>query len=338
MNIKEKLKVIRDIIQVDVGNRGLRKDPQENLINATLFDFGAACQSFANIKEGNVAIVTGFTIPKVDPPRAETDGPLGALFLARALNAMGMKILLVTDKYCLNALKTALSGLHSGHSIRLFEVPLEEDKEIVVQNFRKTAGLLTHLIAIERPGPSHTPDSIASQLEGTARIVDMYRRDIPSGHHDRCHTMKGFDIEHLTSPTHWLFEADSPRLAEVTIGIGDGGNEIGMGKIAWDTIRKNIPNGGMVACRIPTDYLIVSGISNWGGYALAAGVALVRNQKLDPKLFDIEEERKILEQMVQSGPLIDGVSGEQTTSVDGLPFEEYVKPLTQIHEMVEKTN
>src|SRR5205807_1527308 len=73
-----------------------------------------------------------------------------------------------------------------------------------------------------------------------------------------------------------------------TIGVGDGGNEIGMGKIPWDVIRRNVPNGGLIACRVPTDYLIVAGVSNWGAYALAAGVALLRGAKLDPSLFDAE--------------------------------------------------
>ena len=45
-----------------------------------------------------------------------------------------------------------------------------------------------------------------------------------------------------------------------------------MGKIPWDVIRRNIPRGGLVACRVPADHLIVCGISNWGAYGLAAGV------------------------------------------------------------------
>ena len=52
--------------------------------------------------------------------------------------------------------------------------------------------------------------------------------------------------------------------AAVTIGIGDGGNEIGMGKIPHETIVKNIPNGDLIHCRVPTDHLIVAGVSNWG--------------------------------------------------------------------------
>jgi hypothetical protein len=63
-----------------------------------------------------------------------------------------------------------------------------------------------------------------------------------------------------------------------SLGIGDGGNEIGMGKIRWEIIRRNIPRGGLVACRVPVDHLIVCGVSNWGAYGLAAGVLLLRGQ------------------------------------------------------------
>ena len=42
-----------------------------------------------------------------------------------------------------------------------------------------------------------------------------------------------------------------------------------MGKLPWATIRKNVPQGGVVACRVATDYLIVAGVSNWGAYALS---------------------------------------------------------------------
>ena len=47
---------------------------------------------------------------------------------------------------------------------------------------------------------------------------------------DRCHTMRGIDITDLMSPAHQLFDAHQ-RAGVVTVGIGDGGNEIGMGNV-----------------------------------------------------------------------------------------------------------
>jgi hypothetical protein len=142
------------------------------------------------------------------------------------------------------------------------------------------------------------------------------------------------------SPAHRLFEVARHSVAEsgkmerglVTIGIGDGGNEIGMGKIPWAVICRNIPNGGLVACRVPTDHLIVCGVSNWGAYGLAAGVRLLRGASAETDLFDLDREQALLEIMVEKGPLVDGVSGQPTVSVDGLPIEQYLEPLRRLQE------
>ncbi|HEX7378661.1 MAG TPA: glutamate cyclase domain-containing protein, partial [Pirellulales bacterium] len=52
-----------------------------------------------------VAIVTGFCVADLDPPMAETDGPPGALYLARALLALGKKVALVSDGSGLDLLR-----------------------------------------------------------------------------------------------------------------------------------------------------------------------------------------------------------------------------------------
>jgi hypothetical protein len=146
--------------------------------------------------------------------------------------------------------------------------------------------------------------------------------------------MRGLDITAQTAPAHLLFEAVKAHAPAVTtIGIGDGGNEIGMGKIPWDVIRRNIPRGGLVACRVPTDHLIVCGVSNWGAYGLAAGVRLLRGAA-PGDLFDVERERALLERMVEGGPLVDGVTGKPTATVDGLTFERYAEPLRRLAELV----
>jgi hypothetical protein len=141
--------------------------------------------------------------------------------------------------------------------------------------------------------------------------------------------MRGRDITAHMSPAHLLFEAVRGMPRVTTIGIGDGGNEIGMGKVPWPVIRRNIPGGGLVACRVPADHLIVCGVSNWGAYGLAAGVRLLRGA-FAPELFDTARELALLQAMVAGGPLVDGVTGERTATVDGLPFERYAEPLRRL--------
>lgn len=282
MNLDERLRTLRDIIQVDVGNRGLARDPVDNLITACPDDFSNACRSIAEHPAPRVGIVTGFMIPSFEPPTGETDGPLGALFLANAFSRIGISTVLLSDA-------SGYSALEVGQRFLNLNVPLV--------NLPGEIPGVTHLIALERSGPSHA--------------------------NGRNHTMRGRDITHLTAPAHLLFEGPSDY---VTIGIGDGGNEIGMGKVPYSTICKNIPNGELVACRTATDHLIVAGISNWGAYGLAAGVMLLRGA-MDPTLFAPERELEVLEHIVEHGPLVDGVTGMRTATVDGLSFAEYAKVL-----------
>ena len=121
-----------------------------------------------------------------------------------------------------------------------------------------------------------------------------------------------------------------PAKSLVTIGIGDGGNEIGMGKVPWEVIAKNVPGGNLVACRVATDYNIVCGVSNWGGYGLAAGAWNVAGRPFDSELFSPSAERDLWEKVLQQTTLVDGVTGQRTFTVDGLAWDQYIAPL---HEM-----
>src|SRR5437588_7193684 len=88
---------LRGIIQIDVGHRGLARDPADNLFTTCPDDLADACRSIAEHPAPRVGIVTGFMIPSVDPPTGETDGPPGALFLARALCQLGIPSVLLSD-------------------------------------------------------------------------------------------------------------------------------------------------------------------------------------------------------------------------------------------------
>jgi hypothetical protein len=167
----------------------------------------------------------------------------------------------------------------------------------------------THLVFIERSGPARDGKHYTMRGRDTSRELD----------------------QHIVRFVASLGTASIP-----TIGIGDGGNEIGMGKIPHEIVAKHIPNGDLIHCRVPTDHLIVAGVSNWGAYALAAGVYVLRGLKPPADLFDPDREREILEVMVREGPLVDGVTGQQTATVDGLSWEEYAKPLVRIREILEE--
>jgi len=315
------LNQLRDIIQEDIGQRGLRTDPERNLVNACPDDFRAACHSLADHPAPGLAVVTGFYIPSATPPAGETDGPLGALYLARALVPLGIAVALVTDDFCTRSLEVGLAECGISGHVPIVTLPTPTRAQTMSdadywRYFDEQKGIpaLTHLLAIERVGPSHTIDHV------------------PAEHRGRCHTMRGRDITDFMSPAHRLF---APRAGLTTIGIGDGGNEIGMGKIPRDVLARNINNGGLVACATAADHLIVCGVSNWGAYALAAGVSLLRGKKLHASLFDPACEKRILEIMVDQGGLVDGVLSKSSATVDGLTWEHYSNVLPRIRASVQ---
>jgi len=336
VNVEQKLLAMRDLVQNDIGNRGLRRDPAANLITACADDFVGACRNLAETPRATVKIITGFYIPHAQPPAAETDGPLGAVFLARALVPLGIQVILETDAFCTRALRVGLDARELADCVPVLEFPLLQPSTGRSRE-EGQAAQVTHLIALERCGPSHNQGSLVAQFgaqsgsPAAARLLREFLGEVPEEQRNRYYTMSGLDVTETMRPAHLHFET-AKRFAPpvTTIGIGDGGNEIGMGKIPWDVIRRNIPGGGLIACRVPTDYLIVAGVSNWGAYALAAGVSLLRGQPLNRELFDVERERRILRIMVEQGPLVDGVTGESAVSIDGLPFERYAEPLRRM--------
>ncbi len=159
----------------------------------------------------------------------------------------------------------------------------------------------THCVAVERSGPA------------------------ADGRH---HTMRGKDITDYLDPDLTLAMTEPGRVT--TVGIGDGGNEIGMGCIPAAIVAANVPNGAAVHCVVPTDFLIVAGVSNWGAYALAAGVCLLRGVRPPAELFDPDRHRAALAGMVERGPLVDGVTGRAEATVDGLAWDVYTRPLVGI--------
>ncbi len=330
--MNDALKAIQALIQEDINGRGLATDPKINLLTACPDDFRAACISVAEHPQPRLAIITGFFILAGQPPCAETDGPLGAVFLARALQPLGISCVLASDEFCAKAIQAGLNHAGLRKDVPLVVLPRAEQCGSMSvseyqQYFLERAGHITHLLAIERAGPSHTLDSLRQQ-KATKKMLSRFSEMVPTDDQDRCHTMRGVDITNTMSPAHRLFENAGPDM--VTIGIGDGGNEIGMGKIAWDVIRRNIPDGGLIACRVPTRQLLVCGISNWGAYGLAAGIQKQRGAAPHHDLFNPEVEFDILETMIEAGPLVDGVSGLAEPTVDGLPFDRYSEILKKL--------
>jgi hypothetical protein len=129
--------------------------------------------------------------------------------------------------------------------------------------------------------------------------------------------MRGVDLTAFTAPLDRLFSAGPWR----TIGIGDGGNEIGMGSLDRALIAGHVPLGDRIGCAVPAAFLLTAGVSHWGAYALLEALAVLRPDwgiALDPML-----DQAIVEAMVRDGPAVDGVTRQGTLTIDGLGMDAH---------------
>jgi hypothetical protein len=94
-----------------------------------------ALKAFKGLKKATVFLYTGFWVAGF----AETDGPVGTYFLARALNSLGYEAVIVTDEYCRDFFK----------EIKTIYVPIDE--EVDFEKILKEYKPIAH-ISIERCG------------------------------------------------------------------------------------------------------------------------------------------------------------------------------------------
>ena len=123
--------------------------------------------------------------------------------------------------------------------------------------------------------------------------------------------MRGEDVSQYSAKLDYLVMGH-PR----TIGIGDGGNEIGMGNLA-----EHIPAVGTLLdapCTTTVDHLIIASVSNWGAYGLTAALSLETGRELLPS---VEDETRLIERLVELGA-VDGVVGQSQPTVDTFTLEE----------------
>jgi len=212
----------------------------------------------------------------------ETDGPPGASVLGRALRLLGKQVTYLGDQTTLPVLEAALEVL--GEPAELIAFPEGEPTEAAARRLLRQVRP-THLVAVERPGRAKDGD---------------YR------------SARGESIAPWNRPVDTLFLVRSRRTT--TIGIGDGGNEVGMGNVRSRLLRQG-PLVRRIASVIRVDHLVVAGTSNWGAYGVAAHLALLTGRQL---LHTPEEERRLLVACAKAGG-VDGMTRRREATVDGLP-------------------
>ena len=239
---------------------------------------------------GTAIVVTGFYI--LGARATETDGPPGAIVIGDALLSIGYEVVYVSDQHTAPLL-TSIVGSRS----RVLDFPITDE-----ESSKKFADELLSeikpsvLIAIERCGV--TEDS-------------KFRNWV------------GEDISEYNAKLDYLF-ADHPN----TVGIGDGGNEIGMGNLA--SVIPTVPTLAKIPCVTTTTRLVITSVSNWGGYGLVAAMSRQKGKNLLPS---VEAEQELLKRIVALGA-VDGFSFKQEYRVDGFSMEENSQTVSRLHALL----
>lgn len=200
----------------------------------------------------------------------ETDGPAGALALYEFCERSGLRPWLLAGEPLVEALGP---GVRSRALVTF-------DREVAAIEAEQLLNELepSLFIVIERPG--HAEDG-------------------------RYYNIRGIDISADCRPAEPYVE----QAACPVIGIGDGGNEIGMGSAG--PVLDSLDIRPAVT---PCDELVVADVSNWGAYGIVAMAEYLRG---DP-ILEWLEPGPLLERLVEVGA-VDGVTHATTPTEDGLP-------------------
>lgn len=215
----------------------------------------------------------------------ETDGPVGAIALYQLLKQLGANPILVSG----NPLCSVLAS-----NYRTYQISVNQQQNLPAIASQALAELKPQLImSIERPG-----------FTANARYANMRGEDIT----ERC---ASFD--------HFLNLANCP-----TIGIGDGGNEIGMGNMATYLGQLNI-TPAVTEC----DELVVADVSNWAAWGIIAMVSVLQGRDLLAGAAPLQ-----ILQFLSAHGSVDGVTRLNTLTEDGLPYTEGEQLIADLRRLI----
>ena len=221
----------------------------------------------------------------------ETDGPPGTLAVGRILVELGWDVVTVACRTT-DAVVRAL--LEDVGPVEAADDAGRASKEACEALRRKYSPDL--VVAIERPG-----------LTADGRLMSM----------------RGEDLTGVAAAL------DPLMRAPLTVAVGDGGNEIGMGALAPYLQAKGLIPGVSVT---RAAHLLLADVSNWGAYGLVAMLDLVTGRDTLP---DAATETRWIERLVAVGA-VDGMTRSNTAMVDGHSMDVNAQILVRLREIVER--
>jgi hypothetical protein len=264
-------------------------------------------------------------------PYGETDGPLGAASLARALIwALGARPVFIGPPGFQKPIEQCAMAL----GMRIV------DRETVERYKVYYAAQV-----IDFPlGPHGAAERSAQLLEDYQPRAILAVESLGPNAMDRFHTGVGYPIPTATQAHLHLIVDKAEKKGTLTIGFGDGGNELGYGLIA-DAVNEwkakvlggqscQCGCGGGTATRVRTSVLVSAATSNWGSYGVSALLAyLTKNLEA---FHDEGMEFRMLEAAVMAGA-VDAVSGSLIMAVDGTSARANQAIVTLLREIVQNS-
>ena len=244
---------------------------------------------FALDHPGRVLIATGFFV--LHAGNSDTDGAMGAVVLAHALRALGNDVRYVTDGPNVEVLR----GMEDG-STEVVDFPWgERDASRAVARRLLNDLRPALLLAVERPGFAQG---------------------------ERYLNYRGMDITLAMSKLDFLFEG-----FPTSIGIGDGGNEIGMGGLARELVLEEVTPYPALTKTAKT---IVASTSLWGVYGLVTALSLLTDRDLLPTA---QMQEHLLRKCVELNAA-DATTGRREVTVDSHSLAECASVLEDLRKTV----
>ena len=241
---------------------------------------------------GKVFIATGFYIMAAEA--TETDGPPGAVAIGNALAKLGNEIVYVTDELSSDVVRAIAPADH-------------EVVDFPITNHFESANFANKLVQ------DHSPSALVA-IERAGLVGDGTYRNF-----------RGVDFTPYNAKIDHLFDQHP-----YSVGIGDGGNEIGMGNLqnVIPTIEHEfLPKN---PCVTTTTELIVASCSNWGGYGLIAALSLKHGVNLLPS---VDDGKQMVREIVAAGA-VEGMSGESKEWVDNRDLDGDAACLRDLHALL----
>ncbi|MFP4457587.1 MAG: glutamate cyclase domain-containing protein [Clostridia bacterium] len=238
----------------------------------------------------HVVITTGFFIPEANS--IETDGPVGALLLADTLSQLEIKTTILIENYAKSIFLFANNCLENSINYKF----INKDKKYSFSELIEDD--VTHFIALERPGMA----SDGNYYNHKGNTINKYHNELDE------HFLKARE-QGIT-----------------TIGIGDGGNELGLGS-DYHFFKKKVVNGEKTCTIISAQFSVLAGVSNWAGYAIAS---LLKYEFGSKTFYDESILHCILDEAVKNGA-VDGIRKKPVRTVDGLTEDWEGKILKEIN-------